>query len=78
MARSVYNIDFYAFIIYGYILREYGYTALPFKVVVVENQFPELFLVPDQLCLINHPVNQGRLAVIDVGDDGDVPNVLHT
>ncbi len=74
MPRSIYNIDFHPFINYGHILRENCDAPFPFEVVVVENQFFEIFLPPDQIRLINHPVDERRLAVVDVGDDCDVPD----
>ena len=43
MARSVYNIDFYTLIYHRYVLGKDGYTSFPFNVIVVENQFPEIF-----------------------------------
>ena len=75
MARSVYNIDFYTLIYHRYVLGKDGYTSFPFNVIVVENQFPEIFRLSYKVCLINHTVHESRLTVIDVCDNRNVPNV---
>ncbi len=70
--RSVYNIDFHPFVGYGHILCKNCDAPFPFEVIAVKNQFFEVFLSPDQIRLINHPVNKCSLAVVDVRDDCDV------
>ena len=75
MARSIYNIDFYTLVNYRDILREDGNTSFPFNVIVVENQFTEIFRLPDEVCLVNHAVHDGCLAVVDMRDNRNVPNV---
>ena len=77
MARSVYDVNFYAFIDNGYILCENGDAAFPFKVIVVEYELPEIFGLANQIRLIYHPVHECRLAVVNVCDDSNVSNLLH-
>ena len=75
MARSIYDIDFNSFIYNRYIFRENGDTSFPFNVIIVENQFTEIFRLSDQICLVNHSVHESSLAVVDMRDNRNVPNV---
>ena len=78
MARSVDNIDLHSLICNRDILRQNGDTSLPFEVVVVKDQLSQLLLLSRLTRLIDHPVHQSGLAVIDVGDNSDIPDILHT
>ena len=77
MARSIYNIDFNSLIWYGNILCKYGYAPFPFKVIVVKDEFSQLLLFPCLTRLINHPVHQRGLAMVDMRDDCNIPYFLH-
>ena len=48
-------------------------SPLPLEVHVVEHLVPQ-FPLGDGLRLLDHAVRQGRLPVIDVGDDAEVPD----
>ena len=58
MPRGVYNVYFYPFVDYGHILCENSDSPLTLKVVVVQYQLTRMFRLPDQICLINHPVHE--------------------
>ena len=77
MAGGVDDIDLDAFVRDGHILRENGDAALALQVVVVQDEVPEVLGTANEIGLIDHPVHERRLAVVDVGDDGDVSDVLH-
>ena len=78
VARSVDNIDFHALIGNRHILGQDGDSPLPLQIIVVQNQFTEVFRLAGQLGLVNHAVHEGRLAVVHVGDDRYVSDCLHT
>ena len=77
MAWSVYNVDFNAFICDGHILGENGYTSFPLDVIVVEDELSEVLRLTHQVCLVDHPVHERRLAVVDMRDERYIPNFLH-
>ena len=77
MAGSVDDIDLDALVRDGHILRENGDAALALQVVVVQDEVPQILGTANEIGLIDHPVHERRLAVVDVGDDSDVSDVLH-
>ena len=77
MARSIYNIDFDAFVQHRHILGEDSDSPFPLQVVVVKYQLSEIFRLAYKVRLINHPVHESGLAVVYVGDNRNVPYFLH-
>ena len=77
MTRSVYNVDLHSLISHGDILGENGYTSFPLDVVIVENQLAQVLGLTYQIGLVNHPVNKGSLAVVDMRDKRYIPDFLH-
>ena len=77
VAGSVDDIDFHAFVRDGHILRENGDAAFALQVVAVQDEVPQVLGPAHEIGLVDHPVHERRLAVVDVGDDGDIPDVLH-
>ena len=77
MARSVDDVDFYALVDDGNVLREDGDAPLAFQVVVVQDELSKVFGLADQIGLVNHPVHEGGFAVVDVRDERYVPDFLH-
>ena len=47
--------------------------ALPLEVRVVHRTFRDPFVGPEDAALVQHGVDQGGLAVVDVRNDGNVP-----
>ena len=77
VARGVDDIDFDSFIGDGDVLGENGDAALALQVVVVQDQLAQVLRLTYQVGLVNHPVHERRLAVVDVGDDRYVSDFLH-
>ena len=77
MARSVYDIDLDTLVGDGHILGKNCDASFPLDVIVVENQLAKILRLTHQIGLVDHPVHEGCLAVIDVRYERDVPNVLH-
>ena len=78
MTRSVDNIDFSVLITDRNILRKDGYTALAFKVVIIENEFTSVLFFAEQVSSEQHLVHESCFSVVYVSNDGNVTNVLHT
>ena len=53
-------------------LRQYGNTALLLKIVAVHQTLADAVPGAERVALVQHGVDERRLAVIDVGDDGKV------
>ena len=51
---------------------ENGDAALAFEVVRIHDPFGDPLVVAKRAGLLQEPVDEGRLAVVDMGDDGDV------
>ncbi len=77
MSRSVYNVYLDTFIGDRHVFSQNGDASFSLDVVVVENQLAQILRLTHQISLIDHPVHESCLAVIDVRDERDVPNVLH-
>ena len=77
MARSVDNIDLHTLIGHGYVLCEDGDASFPLNVIVVENQLAQVLRLTDQVSLVDHPVHEGGLAVVDMRDKRYISNFLH-
>ncbi len=77
VARSVDDVDFYALVDDGNVLREDGDAPLAFQVVVVQDELSKVFGLADQIGLVNHPVHEGGFAVVDVRDERYIPDFLH-
>ena len=59
----------------GGVLGQDGDAALALEVVRVHDALGDRWFVAERPRLAKHGVDEGRLAVVDVGDDGDVANV---
>ena len=77
MARGVNDIDFVAMVNDRYVFRQNSDAAFTFDVVVVHDQFTGLFIVPEEMSLQDHLVDQCGFAVVDVGNDRDIAYFLH-
>ena len=74
VAGRVDNIDFCAGIEHGRVLGKNGDTALAFQIVRVHDALGDGLVVAEGAALAEHGVNQRGLAVVHVGDDGDIAN----
>jgi len=74
---GIYDVDFRSFILNGNVFGKDRDATLAFQLIAVENQFSDSFVRPEQLAGQQHFVHQGSFTVVDVCNDGNVPNVLH-
>jgi hypothetical protein len=74
VAGRVHDIDFYAGIKHGRVLGKDGDAALAFQIVRVHDALGYGLVIAESAALAEHGVYQRGLAVIHVGDDGDVAN----
>ena len=76
VARGVDDVDLHALVLDGDVLRQDGDAALALLVVGVEHALLDLLVLAEGVGGLEHLVDERSLAVVDVGDDGDVPDVL--
>src|SRR5208282_1950212 len=74
VAGRVHNVDFHACIKHSRVLGKDGDAALALQIVRVHDALGHGLVVAEGATLPKHGVNQRGLAVIHVGDDGDVAN----
>ena len=60
---------------HGGVLREDGDAALALELVRVHHALGHLLVGAEDAGLVQHGVDQRGLAVVDVGDDGDVAEI---
>ena len=72
VARGVDDIDLDALVVYRGILGQNGNAALTLDVAGVHDALLYHLIFAESTGLLEHLVNQGGLAVVDVRDDGDV------
>ena len=60
----------------GGVLGQNGDAALAFEVVGVHDAFGDVLVGAEDAGLVEHGVDQRGLAVVDVGDNGDIANIL--
>ena len=72
VAGSVDDVDFAAVVVDGGVLGQDGDAALALELVRVHDALGDLLIGAEGAGLAEHGVDQGGLAVVDVGDDGDI------
>ena len=75
VARRVDDVDAGVFPGEGGDLGQDGDAALALEIVGVHGAFGNLLVVAERAGLRQEPVDQGGLAVVDVGNDGDVAQI---
>ncbi len=75
MARRVDDIDAGALPQDRGDLGEDGDAALALEVVRIHRPLGHALVVAEGAGLLQEPVDQGRLAMVDMGDDGDIAKV---
>ena len=65
-------------VLHGRVLGHDGDSAPALEVDVVHDPVLDLLVGTESSGLFEHGVDKGRLAVVDVGDDGDVPEIQHS
>ena len=76
MARRVDDVDLHALVVDGNVLGKDGNAALAFLVVGVQHALFHLLIVAEHVRRPQQAVHQGGLAVVNMGDDGNVADVL--
>ena len=72
VARRVDDVDQDVVVVDGRVLGEDGDAPLPLEVGVVHHPLGHPLVGAEDPALVEHGVDQRGLAVVDVGDDGDV------
>src|SRR5580700_7185914 len=75
VARSVDDVDLLAFVVDGGVFGEDGDAALALQLVRVHDAVGDGFVSAEGAGLAEELIDEGGLAVVDVGDDGDVANL---
>ena len=77
VAGGVDDIDLHAAVGNGGVFREYRYAALALEVAGVHDALLDRLVFAENAALLEHFVDEGGLAVVDVGDYRDVAYVFH-
>ena len=72
VARRIADVDQQVLVMDGRVLRENRDAALALEFVVVHGAFCHAFVGAERAALVQERIDQRGLAVVDVGDDGDV------
>jgi len=72
---SIHNVDFDLAVMDGGVFGQDGDAALPFEIKGVHDALHHLLVGAEDAALVQHGIDQGGLAVVDVGDDADVANI---
>ena len=72
VARRVHDVDLHVLVVDGGVLGQNGDAALPLQIVGVHDALHRGLVLAVDAALLEHFVHQGGLAVVDVGDNGDV------
>ena len=72
VARRVHDVDLHVLVVDGGVLGQNGDAALPLQIVGVHDPLHRGLVLAVDAALLEHFVHQGGLAVVDVGDNGDV------
>ena len=74
VAGRVDDVDLDVVIMNGSVLGQNGDAALALQFVGIHDALDEVLVGAECAALLQHGVDQRGLAVVDVGDDGDVAN----
>ena len=72
VARGVHDVDLHPVVLNGGVLGGDGDASLPLQVAGVHHPVSDRLVLPVDAGLLQHLVHQGGLAVVYVGDDGDI------
>ena len=74
VAGRIDDVDMHALIINRQILRQDGDSTFLFQIVRIHHPFDDVLVGGKSACLLEEFVDQRGLAVVNVGDDGDIAN----
>jgi hypothetical protein len=72
MAGSVNNIDLVSAMMNREVFGKNRYAALFFEIIGVHDSFGDCFVCSEYPGMFQHCIDQRGLAMINMGDDGDV------
>ncbi len=75
VARRVHDVEFGFAVAHGGVFGQNGNAALAFERVGVHDARLDLLAFAEDTALFEHGVNERGLAVVDVGDDGNVADI---
>jgi hypothetical protein len=58
------------------VLSQNSNTPFPFQVVGIHHPFNNRLIVAENIRLSQHPINQGGLAVVNVGNNGNISYIF--
>ena len=67
VTRRVDDVYFYAVVVNGRIFGENGYAPLALKSVGIHNPLVDVLVIAEGVALLEHCVDKGGFAVVDVG-----------
>ncbi len=77
MSGSVDDIDFVSFVIDRNILGEDRDSPFALKIIIVKNKFSRTLILAEQIAGHEHFIHHRGFAMVHVGYNGDVSNLLH-
>ncbi len=76
MARGINDVDLDAVVHDGRVLREDRDAALALDIARVHYALGYLLIRTENMALLQHGIDERRLAVVDVGDDRDISELV--
>ena len=76
VSRGVDDVDPHVGVADGRVLGQDGDAFLALQVAAVHDQAAHLLVLPEGVTLLQERVDKGGLAVVDVGDDGEVAKIV--
>jgi len=76
MPRGIDDVDPVIAIADCCVFGQDGNPTLPFEGIGVHDLFDNLLIVPEDTALLEHDIDQGGFAMVDVGNDGNVAQGL--
>ena len=76
VARGIDDVDFRSLIMHGGILGQNGNAALTLQIARVHHAVHHSLILAVDAALLEHLIDQRRLAMVNVRDDGDISNVF--
>ena len=77
VSRGVDDVYLGIAVLHGGVFRHDGDAALTLEVVGVHNALHDLLIFTVNAALLEHLVDQRGLAVVNVGDNGNIPELFH-
>ena len=72
VAGGVHDVDFHILVADGSVLGQNGNAPLPLQITGVHNPIHGGLVLPVDAALLQHFVDQGGLAVVNVGNNGNI------